>query len=844
GLTLKDASGRYVLVNAAMLSRYGGTVDEFIGKKSSEVRYFPGDLAVALEEEDERVIAGGRTMIMPIREVHYPDGTTRIRRFIKIPMKDDHGRPSGVMTASEDITQQVFAERELLRSKALLQTIFDTIPMDIQVKDAESRIVTMNKRMLENFKLTEADVVGRHAPAPVSATDLERILAADRQVMASGRTFEEVQHRVMADGSRRHYRILKSPLREGSGKVTGVVGVAEDITVRVNAEMESQRSKALLQTVFDTIPLDILVKDQECHIVAMNKRMLRSFDLKDGEFNGRYTPVPVSEHEMAAILNTDRTVMATGRSTDEIHHRTMPDGSRRHYRVIKSALRDEAGKSFGVVGIAEDITERLASDAALQRSRALLQAVFDTIPHDVWVKDRDARYVQANRQLLQTFGTTMEAIAGRPNAMPASPAEMETITRSDMAVIRSGQTSDLINSRTFPDGSVHQFRVIKTPLRDETGQVAGLVGIAEDVTDRMRSERELRENRLLLQAVFDALPLWVFVKSPESKIVMVNKQMATDYGMDPVGVVTLTSNDPADQDTQEQARALDVQALNSDGPVEITDYRHTIRGQPTRLLRSVRKAIRDANGVPTLIVGISEDITEKRRAEQALLQTQKLESLGILAGGIAHDFNNLLTGILGNVELALLELEGEHHARPPLNNVKNASLMAAGLTRQMLAYSGGGRFELRPILLNALVEDMAQLLRVTVPRHVNVVYRFEPNLPLVEADASQLQQVIMNLITNASEAMGDRPGDVVLTTGVAHATREELATYHLAGDVAPGDYVLLQVSDSGSGMAPGTLQRIFDPFFTTKFTGRGLGLAAVLGIVRSHKGAIRVTSEQ
>jgi two-component system, cell cycle sensor histidine kinase and response regulator CckA len=228
-----------------------------------------------------------------------------------------------------------------------------------------------------------------------------------------------------------------------------------------------------------------------------------------------------------------------------------------------------------------------------------------------------------------------------------------------------------------------------------------------------------------------------------------------------------------------------------------------------------------------------------------VMQAQKLESLGVLAGGIAHDFNNLLTSILGNADLAQSEVSPANPARPYLEDIERVSRRAAELCRQMLAYSGKGRFMVQPLSLNDVVREMGHLLSVTISKKVVVRYNFFPNLPSVLADATQLRQVVMNLITNASEAIGEASGVVTLSTGVMDCDDEYLK--HVVDDNdthPPGQYVSLEVCDTGCGMDRETLGRIFDPFFTTKFTGRGLGLAAVLGIVRGHKGALRVYSEK
>jgi PAS domain S-box-containing protein len=291
-----------------------------------------------------------------------------------------------------------------------------------------------------------------------------------------------------------------------------------------------------------------------------------------------------------------------------------------------------------------------------------------------------------------------------------------------------------------------------------------------------------------------------------------------------------------------ESRAEIERKLTADGHWE-GELHHTCKdGKVVRVLS--RWALRQGpDDRPAGYLEINSDVTERRKIEEQLRHTQKLESLGVLAGGVAHDFNNLLTGILGNASLALDATPAHDPNRMLLAEVTQAAERAADLTRQLLAYAGKGRFVLRSLNLSALVREISGLVQTSIPKSVQVRLQLVDDLPAVEADPGQLQQIVMNLVINGAEAIPPEGGTVLVRTGAQQIDAQYIRT--LAADtdqLRPGRYVTLEVHDTGSGMSPDTVAKIFDPFFTTKFTGRGLGLSAVQGIVRAHRGALKVYS--
>ncbi|MBL7220064.1 MAG: response regulator [Phycisphaerae bacterium] len=362
------------------------------------------------------------------------------------------------------------------------------------------------------------------------------------------------------------------------------------------------------------------------------------------------------------------------------------------------------------------------------------------------------------------------------------------------------------------------------------------------------AERRLRASEERYRTLVDNLPQKIFLKDANSVFVSCNKNFAADLSIDAEDISGKNDHDYYPSELADKYVADDARIMACGRTMEL-DEQNVAHGQ-THTVHVVKTPVKDRDGKVVGILGIFWDITDRKRAEEErksleaqVQHAQKLESLGVLAGGIAHDFNNLLLAILGNADLALMDMAPEAPARRNVGEIKKASQRAAELSSQMLAYSGKGRFIVEALDLSAMVEEMTHMLKVSISKKAILKYNFSKNLPAIEADATQVRQVIMNLITNASEAIGDRSGAISISTGAMEADRAYLQETYLDEDLPEGLYVCLEVADTGCGMSEETQAKLFDPFFTTKFTGRGLGMAAVLGIIRGHRGAIRIRSK-
>jgi PAS domain S-box-containing protein len=390
-----------------------------------------------------------------------------------------------------------------------------------------------------------------------------------------------------------------------------------------------------------------------------------------------------------------------------------------------------------------------------------------------------------------------------------------------------------------------------------SGQLTGgELGVLAHSFDHMveqinRQEHELYNRGEQLRVLFETSQAGIVLIDPDGTIRFANSRMAEMFGYSHPDELIGSSYTERLHPEQRSIGGTRMRQLILGEIDQVATERHYIRkdGSDFWGYLSGRRQ-EDSSGDLIALIAHILDVTDRKKAEeerlkleQQILHTQKLESLGILAGGIAHDFNNILMAIIGNADLALMRVSKESPVADHLRRIEQAAAQAADLARQMLAYSGKGKFVVDHIDLSCLLQEMLHMLEVSVSKKAVLRLNLTPNLPLIEADATQMRQIIMNLIINASEAIGDKSGVIAITTGCMDCDRDYLNHAWLDDNITEGLYVYLEIADTGCGMDKETLARIFDPFFTTKFTGRGLGMSAVLGIVRGHKGAIKIYSE-
>jgi PAS domain S-box-containing protein len=490
----------------------------------------------------------------------------------------------------------------------------------------------------------------------------------------------------------------------------------------------------------------------------------------------------------------------------------------------------------------------------LAENEERLRHVLEGSDDGFWVWDLASNRIERSERWASMLGYTLSELEPSPNAAASlvHPDDLPAYLgwRDQLNSLDAGRIVVEYRMRA----KTGEWRWIldrgKVVARAADGQPLRMAGTHTDITDRKLTEAALTESQALLK---------------RSAQLLEQTQSAAHIG----GWETDLRTGRVYW-TQETYR-LHETTPEEYYPTRETLYQFYVPESRVRLLAAAERAIRDgtpytlelelitakkrrisvhSTGRPEMeagrvvkLYGAFRDITTEKNAEREreklrlkMLEAQKLESLGVLAGGIAHDFNNLLTVVLANASFIRGDI-GAHDER--VAHIETAARRAADLCRQMLAYAGKGSFTMERVELGALVKDTTELIRVSISKKAHVILDLAPQLPLVDGDVSQLRQVVMNLVINASESLGDGAGEIRVATRIGQPAPAGVTQ---AFELPPGDCVCLEISDTGSGMSAATLARIFDPFFTTKFTGRGLGLAAVLGIVRSHRGALTVDS--
>ncbi len=761
-------------------------------------------------------------------------------------------------------------ERRSLQAEARFRQIVETTLDGVWTIDPAGTTTYVNRRMAELLGYTPGEMLGRPMfdfMEPGVRAVAEQNLARRASGIAEQHDFPW-RHR---DGHAVWTMLTANPLTDAEGRYEGALALITDITARRQQEQALRESEARarhqaeeFRSLLDVVPAIVwIAHDREARRIEGNRAAHELLRIPPGGNLSTTAPGADAPHHFRMLqdgveLGPESLPVQRGARGEAIEgfEATIlfEDGEARTLYGGVRPLRDEAGEARGAVAAFTDITALRAAEAALRESEERFRQFAEQSPDVFW-------FIQLApvRRVLYVSPAYAE-IWGRPAArLLADPLDWLTgIHPEDRPGVEGAWAAQLDPAGPVPydleyrvvratDGAVRWVRDRGTLIHDAQGQVVRVCGIATDITARRRTAAAEREGARRLKLLVDASPLPIVSLLPDGIVAGWNPAAERTFGWAadevlgrPLPIVP--------GELQAEFRTAMIETLAGTGIHGRATRRRTRDG--TELAVQMYTApLRSAEGDVTGVVAIYEDITERLRIErmnqlfhERLLEAQKLESIGVLAGGIAHDFNNLLTMILGNAHLARADLPPDAPAQPALQQIEQATQRAAELTAQMLAYAGKGRFVSGPVEVTALVEANLRLLQAALPVGARLDLDLAGPLPAIEGDPTQLRQVLLVLVTNAGEALPGGKGTVTVRTGVEDLDRAYLLGTTLPPSLREGRYVYLEVADTGPGITPEVQARMFEPFYSTKFSGRGLGLAAALGITRSHHGSIRVES--
>lgn len=731
-------------------------------------------------------------------------------------------------------------EERLKASESEKALVLNSLSELVAFLDRELRIKWANRAAAESVGLSPESLIGRHCHQIWHGRNLPCDDCPVVRAMATG----ESQQGEIATPDGRVWLVNGTPVKDDAGNVLGTVETVAEITERKRAEEDRRQKEEKFQAFVATTNEWIWSIDLEGKHTFCNPALETILGYSPQDFEGLDSLQYMHPEDRLKVTEMLKEKIARKEGWSGLVLRWRhKDGSYRYVESTAVPILDQQGMLLGFQGADRDVSERRRGEEALRESEARFRSLVETTSDWIWEVDSQGTYTYASPKVMDLLGYEPQEIIGKSPFDLMPPEEARRVSLLFAPIWAAARPfAGLENINRHKHGRLLPLETSGVPILDAQGRLQGYRGIDRDITERKRAEEALRESeeryRRLFELESDAI---VLVDNESSQILEANAAAAALYGYSREEWLRMKNTDVSAEPDKTRQVTIEGQTYvpvrwhrKKDGtvfPVEITGSFFEWQGRKVHVA-----AIRD----------ITERLRaeeERRKLEAQMQQVQKLESLGVLAGGIAHDFNNLLTAILGHANLALLSLPPLSPVRDDLKEIETASLRAAELCRQMLAYAGMGRCVVETLDLSLLVQELTQLLQVSISKKALLRCFLAENLPAIDADPAQMRQIVMNLVINASEAIADRDGIIAISTGAMQCDESYLRGGHVLDEPPPGIYVYVEVVDTGHGMDAETRAKIFDPFFTTKFTGRGLGLAAVLGIVRSHHGVIKVDSE-
>jgi PAS domain S-box-containing protein len=831
GVAMFDADGRLLLANERYRQMYFLTAEQAKpGRHLREILQYRKD-AGAFDRDPETVAATYVSgALPPSQEMKLPDGRVILFHIQRRP-------GGGWVSTHEDIT-------ELKQREASFRLVFESNPVPMWINDRDSlRFLDVNSAAVEHYGYSREQFLTMTLLDIRPAEDWEELRSAvgDRSTLAAGR----IRRHRKADGGKIEASIYTRPLSFAGCEAVLVAAI--DVTARKLVEDELRRTRTFLFNVIDNVPAIVAVKDvlNDHNYVLVNRKCEEYFGLSRSEIIGRNV-YDLFEKDKADILEArDRELERCGVQIigdEKPVHSADPDIE--FINTRRTVIPGDDGKPRYLLSVIDNITERKRAENELRHTRAFLDAVIENVPATIIVREAygDHRYVLINRACEQFLGRTRDKVIGRTVREVLPPRAAEIIETRDRELLERGHSLfDVENLLDTPDKGTRYMTAQRLIIRDEEERPKYLLTVIDDVTERRLAQDELLEANKLMRAVIDASPVAITGSKPSGEMIIWNQAAETLFGytaeeaLGRCAVDLIVPDDMRAEFGTSRARAFSGVAIRN-----VIERRKRKDGTIIDVELASAPVFNEDGSVRHCVVAI-EDITNRKMLEEQLRQSQKMEAIGQLTGGLSHDFNNLLAIIIGNLDLLREHVGWNPDAAEAVEEALGASLRGADLNRRLLAFARRQPLQPKTLDLSELVTGMAKLLTRTLGEHIEINLATANGLWPVLVDPAQLESALTNLVVNARDAM---PGGGRLTIGTRNIVIDrEYADAH--SEVNAGDYVVLEVSDTGTGMPPDVIARVFEPFFTTKGKekGTGLGLSMVFGFVKQSGGHVQVYSE-
>ena len=762
-----------------------------------------------------------------------------------------------VKELEKEAVERKRAEEALKREKERAKEYLHIAGVMLASVDADENITLINKKGCEILGYNERELIGRNwfdILVPQGIRD--EIRGVFRKLIAGDIDPVEYYENPLLtkDGKERLISFHNTVIRDRNGQTVGVLFSGEDVTDRMQAEEALRESENRYRLLAENASDVIWTMDMELKLTYISPSVSRLGGRTADEFMAETIADFLTEDSMrvamkvlAEELAIEEKLASENKQTKNLHRpRTFElefsrkDGTTFWTEAVANFIRDENGKPVGILGVTRDINERKQSEKALKESEEKYRTILENIEDGYYEVDIAGNLTFFNDSLCKITGSSKDELMGMNNREYMDEENAKKVYQIFNKVYNTGKPTKGFEYEIIlrKDGSKRHVESSLSLIKDSEGNRVGFRGIIRDITDRKHMEAELIQTKDFLQNILDSsidgitttdLQGNVIYTSPRTKDILgykqekiIGKKAHSFYG-----------------NGKEDAKAI-MKELTEKGELREHEMKFIRKDGELVDINLSASLLKDEKGEVIGTLGIYRDITEKKHLEAQLAQAQRVEAIGTLAGGIAHNFNNLLMAIQGNTSLMLLNKTSSDPDYERLRNIEKSVQSGSRLTRQLLGYAREGRYEIRPSSLNQLVEETSNTFGTT-KKEITLHRELAKDLWGIKADQGQIEQVLLNLYVNAADAM---PGGGDLFLKTMNVTHKDMKNKPYKAK--PGNYVLLTVRDTGTGMEKKTMKRIFDPFFTTKglAKGTGLGLASVYGIVKAHGGYIDVDSKK